>query len=571
MRSLQSRLLFSTSIVLGFFLLISAIILDHNFRTNKIHDIVARLSIHIKELMGLVLDKSGKPCERKFQLSDEGYVAEIPPRIFAVVVNPDAALQSDEGRVIIWQSESTKVKLDSPVPFTSKVIDGQVSFSIETAPNGEKFVSVSYATFLEQVNDCEKYRKELDMPSKESGERPDPASKVRLAGEDNNGKTAEKDKPALDSMPQIAEVIDLNKNRDKNGNETPGKPKPGIKPSRPAIWPKIKSLGDGNVRAIIKISESLDRQRRSYNILRTAFHFDPRASLNKDIRDFRVLLAIGFIVVIIAYLALLALFLRLWGLKPMRRVSDELEKIKAGELTQLAGDYPQEIHGLTEGINRLIISERARQERFRNSLGDLAHSLKTPLAVLFSESENHTSREAWQQSVREQVERMRQIINYQLERAVTAGKTTLAEPVDVGQTVDRMVSTLSKVYADKAIRFETNVAAGTVFVGDQGDLLEVLGNLMENACKWCRSRVLVSARNLAVERGHVLDLTIDDDGPGVPEDLLEQVQKRGFRADEAVSGQGIGLAVVNEIVHAYNGSMQIVRSEWNGARFVIRL
>ncbi len=565
MRSLQSRLLLSTSIVLGFFLLISAIILDHNFRTNKIHDIVARLSIHIKELMGLVLDKSGKPCERKFQLSDEGYVAEIPPRIFAVVVNPEAALHTEEGRVIIWQSESTKVKLDSPVPFTSKVIDGQVSFSIETAPNGEKFVSVSYATFLEQVNDCEKYRKELDMPSREAGESDDPASRVRLAGEDEDKKPAPNNGRPLESTQQIVEVIDLNKNRKRRKQDA------GSAPPAQTGWPKIKSLGDGNVRAVIKISESLDRQRKSYNILRTAFHFDPRASLNKDIRDFRVLLAIGFIVVIIAYLLLLALFLRLWGLRPMRQVSEELEKIKAGELTRLADDYPKEIQGLTEGINRLIVSERARQERFRNSLGDLAHSLKTPLAVLFSESENHTSKEAWQQSVREQVERMRQIINYQLERAVTAGKTTLAEPVDVAQTIERMITTLSKVYADKAVRFETRVEAQVVFVGDQGDLLEVLGNLMENACKWCRTRVSVGARNLTVKRGRVLELVVDDDGPGVPEDMLEQVQKRGFRADEAVSGQGIGLAVVKEIVHAYSGSMRIERSPWDGARFVIRL
>lgn len=247
-----------------------------------------------------------------------------------------------------------------------------------------------------------------------------------------------------------------------------------------------------------------------------------------------------------------------WGLRPLRSVAGELRAIERGERDALAGDYPRELRGLTDGLNALLRHERAQQARYRDALGDLAHSLKTPLAVLRGSLSDP-------QAV-EQLERMDRIVAYQLQRAVTSGRSALAAPVPLRPLVERLGRSLAKVYADRAITLELDLPQAAAFRGNEDDLMELLGNLLDNAYKWARRRVRVGAR----EEG-ALQIRIEDDGPGIPPAELPTILSRGGRLDEAVPGQGIGLAVVRDIVQAYGGQLEIERSSLGGAQVRVRL
>jgi two-component system sensor histidine kinase PhoQ len=256
----------------------------------------------------------------------------------------------------------------------------------------------------------------------------------------------------------------------------------------------------------------------------------------------------------------------LWGLSPLRRVAREIEEIESGERKALVGRYPRELEGLTVNLNALIRSGRARLQRYRDSLADLAHSLKTPLAVLRSTTDKLPD-EA-RENIRELVERMDQTIEYQLQRAAASGRSALATPVEVGSVAERIKRTLDKVYADKGLGITLDVEEGVVFVGDPGDLTELLGNLLDNACKWAAQTVRLRARNVSGTSGarDQLLVEVEDDGPGIAEAQRAKVLERGVRADSLVPGQGIGLAIVREMVEeVYGGSIEIGDSELGGA------
>jgi two-component system sensor histidine kinase PhoQ len=247
-------------------------------------------------------------------------------------------------------------------------------------------------------------------------------------------------------------------------------------------------------------------------------------------------------------------------------VAREIEEIETGEREALAGDYPRELEGLTGNLNALIRSGRARLQRYRDSLSDLAHSLKTPLAVLRSSTGEVP--EQTREVIREQVDRMDQTIEYQLQRAATSGRSALATPVEVAPVAERIGRTLNKVYADKSLSLALEVGDEAVFVGDPGDLTELIGNLMDNACKWARRAVRLRVRNTDDEdpsRSRLV-IEVEDDGPGIAEGQRAKVLERGVRADSLVPGQGIGLAVVREMVEeVYGGQVEITDSELGGA------
>lgn len=274
----------------------------------------------------------------------------------------------------------------------------------------------------------------------------------------------------------------------------------------------------------------------------------------------------------VALLLLLAqgLILR-WGLSPLRRAADSLAAIEAGKATQLEGAYPKELQRLTTNLNALLRHEREHLERYRHTLDDLAHSLKTPLAILQGDVEGDKSPQQLKASVQEQLDRMSQIVEYQLRRAATSGRTTLTTPIPVEPVVRRLITTLNKVYTDKKISVSVSVEPGALFYGDEGDLLELLGNIMDNAFKWCTNKVVVTVPTLPGERRTGLLLQIEDDGPGVPAHMKEKVLRRGVRADESIEGHGIGLAVVQDIVRLYLGSLKIERSVLGGALLSISL
>jgi two-component system, OmpR family, sensor histidine kinase PhoQ len=264
-------------------------------------------------------------------------------------------------------------------------------------------------------------------------------------------------------------------------------------------------------------------------------------------------------------------FLLRWGLQPLQQLAQDVSAIESGQQDQLQYDYPKELLPVTQNLNVLIKSERERQNRFRTTLGDLAHSLKTPLAVLstaLQEAQQHQQFTPEQQcDMSDQLQRMDQIVSYQLKRAVKSNQAFLVKPVAVAPLITKIMGALQKVYRDKQMQAELLIADGIYFLGEESDLMELCGNLLDNAFKYGNSRVQIKA----VQKGKALLLEFNDDGRGIADQDRDFVLQRGARADTVKSGQGIGLAVVVEIVSAYGGEIKIERSEWGGASIKLRL
>jgi two-component system sensor histidine kinase PhoQ len=290
---------------------------------------------------------------------------------------------------------------------------------------------------------------------------------------------------------------------------------------------------------------------------------------NQRQAEFRRILIGWFLGITLTMLVVLSGLLT-FVLLPLRRLERQVREVEAGERVKLTGRYPSEIVGLADNLNTLIDTERRRLARYRNTLDDLAHSLKTPLAAmrtLLSEQRAKATEPA-QDALNRELERMDQRVSYQLRRARATGATGLGtEPVVVAPIVEDLKQTLDKVYRDKRVTCAVDTAPGAVFRGDPGDLTEILGNLMENGYKYCKSRVRVSARSMADR----LVITVGDDGRGITAEEAETLFQRGKRADESVPGQGIGLAVVREIVELYRGTLDVGRSALGGAELRVEL
>ena len=270
-------------------------------------------------------------------------------------------------------------------------------------------------------------------------------------------------------------------------------------------------------------------------------------------------------------LLLQAVILR-WSLRPLKRVVDELKRVQRGLASRMSGRHPRELEPLTESINAFIESERENLDRQRNTLADLAHSLKTPLAVLRARGGDDVPVEELREEIDLQVRRMSDLVSYQLARAARSGHVLFAAPLEIEPYADQIVQSLEKIYASKGVICEFDIDAGARFYGEPGDLQEVLGNLLENAFKWARSRVLLTVKEgeLAANRRPGLLLAVDDDGPGVPEDKIDLILQRGVRGDERVQGHGIGLATVQDVVRSYRGTLDVSRSsELGGAHFEV--
>lgn len=250
-----------------------------------------------------------------------------------------------------------------------------------------------------------------------------------------------------------------------------------------------------------------------------------------------------------------------WGLRPLRLLTHRLAAMEAGETREIGGRYPRELAPLVANLDRLLTRERALMERHRKALADLAHALKTPLAVLRSAPADA----ALPALMREQTQRMDDIVHYQLQRAATAGASQTAPPLALAALVDRLHASMAKVYAARRLVLDNALAADVRARIDEGDALELLGNLIDNACKWARTRVQVHAQR----RDGGLVIAVEDDGPGIAD--LQRLMLRGQRGDEGAPGHGIGLAVVHDIALAYGGELRIERSALGGARVVVWL
>ncbi len=306
---------------------------------------------------------------------------------------------------------------------------------------------------------------------------------------------------------------------------------------------------DGELKPyLFKVAESLD-------------------SFNAQVAEFRGQLVGWFAA--IALIMLLSISILMRGLlRPLRQIETEIAEIEEGNRASLSEKFPTELTGVARNMNLLIDNERARSDRYRHTLDNLAHSLKTPLAAMRALTADGASSPELQGRFDEQIGRMDEIVRYQLRKpAATAADNLVLGPVPVAQEVERLVNGLRKVYHDKQPEIDADVSPAASFRGDTGDFLELAGNLLDNACKWCKGKVSITVRPSADSGG--MRLAVDDDGPGIPEDAAETLLERGTRLDEATPGHGIGLAIVRDIAKSYGGSLTIGRSTLGGARFTV--
>ncbi|MFI4969836.1 MAG: ATP-binding protein [Lysobacterales bacterium] len=326
--------------------------------------------------------------------------------------------------------------------------------------------------------------------------------------------------------------------------------------------------------ALFVLAQGVDWNSGIKNELHLTFYVaeDSRA-LRRQVEVYRQTL-LGWLGALGGVLLLLLFAVLRWSLAPLRKVATDLTRVERGTQEQLGRNYPVELSGLTAGLNSFIEVERDRVKRYRNTLSDLAHSLKTPLAVMRSQLETGSDGDALRWTVLEQVGRMDEIVAYQLSRAATSGHQTFATPLLLEPYAEEIVRSLEKVYASKSVLCEFEIDPAARFHGDQGDLMELLGNLLENAFKWARRRVLLSVIPViaGAQRRAGLDLVVEDDGPGISEDKVDHLLQRGVRGDERVQGHGIGLAIVQDILKAYHGELVVDHSPTlGGARFAARL
>jgi len=289
---------------------------------------------------------------------------------------------------------------------------------------------------------------------------------------------------------------------------------------------------------------------------------DP-AEVEREASAFRLGLwrALGSAGAILLFATSLLIYL---GFRPLQKIADDIAGVESGRAERLQGGYPRELEPLARNINHLLDTEQLNQQRYRNALDSLAHSLKTPLAILRAglESNSPESRHA----MRRAADEMNQLVATRLQRAAVSARRTLGPPVQVQEEAQRVMASLRKVHSHKLISTEVNIHPDAAFFGEKRDLLELLGNLLDNAFKYGRSKVGLAAGPLAGEASRPgLWIKVEDDGPGIEPRQWPVLLRRGVRGDEREEGYGLGLAIVLELMTAYGGTIEIGRSQWGGA------
>jgi signal transduction histidine kinase len=262
-----------------------------------------------------------------------------------------------------------------------------------------------------------------------------------------------------------------------------------------------------------------------------------------------------------------------FGLSPLKDIGNRLAAIRSGEETLLEGSPPAEILPLQEELNALIKANWSVVERARTHVGNLAHALKTPLSVIINEAASQETEFA--QKVGQQATLMRQQISHHLDRArIAAQIRPISGATDVAAALAALSRALTKIYEDRPLNLEIDCPAGIRFFGEKQDFDEMAGNLMDNACKWARTSVVarVEPPQMGAAAGaRTFQLVIEDDGPGLPEELRLEAVKRGRRLDEKMPGSGLGLSIVAELAHLYGGSLKLEQRESGGLRVCLSL
>jgi len=293
---------------------------------------------------------------------------------------------------------------------------------------------------------------------------------------------------------------------------------------------------------------------------------EDRTTVDRDVRGFVVATAAAFALLGGLLIAAIVMQVRV-GLRPLFQLRREVASVRRGKADSLVGSYPVELTPLAEELNALVIHNQEVVERQRTHVGNLAHALKTPISVMLTEAGQRPGQLA--DVVSRQAQTMRQQVDHHLRRARAAARAQAqGERTQVVEALDELARTLERIFSGKGIEIDWDADDELYFHGERQDLLEIAGNAMENACKWGRARVRVRA---AAEDEARLRLTIDDDGPGLPEEGREAVLKRGTRLDESAPGSGLGLSIIDELARAYGGSLRLEQSSLGGLRVEVVL
>ena len=297
---------------------------------------------------------------------------------------------------------------------------------------------------------------------------------------------------------------------------------------------------------------------------------EDRAPIDADARRFAFTTAVALTLLGAGLVAGVVIQVRV-GLQPLFRLRRDVAEVRKGRADRLDEDYPVELAPLAHEVNALLAHNQDVVERQRTHVGNLAHALKTPLSVMLSEAERRDDPqgESLAEVVTRQAQIMRSQVDHHLRRARAAARASgPGERTPLAPVVDELSRTLEKIFQDKRLQVDWDVDEALAFHGERQDLLEIVGNVMENAAKWCRRMVRVEA---APDGPSQLRVTVEDDGPGLPPDRRGDVLKRGARLDETAPGSGLGLSIVEELAKAYGGSVTLSDSELGGLRCDILL
>jgi len=292
------------------------------------------------------------------------------------------------------------------------------------------------------------------------------------------------------------------------------------------------------------------------------------AEITEETRGFDQALVITFSILAMVLL-ITTMFQVRFGLAPLKRITGSLAAIRAGTAERLAEDFPDEIAPLARETNALIEANKEIVERARTHVGNLAHALKTPISVMVNEAATRGG-DSFAEKVREQASIMRDQVARHLERARLAARLTVVSSItDVAPVVTALARTMEKIHHDRGIAIEVDADADARFRGERPDLEEMIGNLVDNACKWATSRVAVEV--VREKSGQVLRIAVDDDGRGLSRSEREQVSHRGQRLDESKPGSGLGLSIVVELAHLYGGKLELGAAPIGGLRAELTL
>jgi signal transduction histidine kinase len=291
-------------------------------------------------------------------------------------------------------------------------------------------------------------------------------------------------------------------------------------------------------------------------------------SFETDLAAFKWRYAGLSLAVVLLLLGVQALMVRA-GLRPLDRVREQLRRLDRGEINRLDAQTPREIRPLVDELNRLLVTLNQRLTRSRQALGNLAHAIKTPLTIL-SNLESHDAVRAHadlQQPLATHTAAIQKLLERELKGARLAGAGAGGRRFVLSVEMPALVQTLHAMHRDRALRIDTHYAQELTLLADREDMLELLGNLLDNACKWARSTVRVTIRSAGG-----IGIVVEDDGPGCPPEQCTQLTQRGLRLDETAAGHGLGLAITQDIVSSYHGSMAFDRSpDLGGMRVCVNL